>query len=662
MKRVLKLFIGLAIVFVSIYFIVEFNDKKDVEFVAIKSEDELNKILTKNDNSNIFKYIFTLPVSLLGSYGRYSYYDRFNNGLNTGISVPDSVASQSKSSSDKSSYSTTNIQVENVDEADVVKTDGEYIYSISDSSVIVSKTNTDGTVEIVSKIDTSYIPEDILINGNKLIVVCTYNLYKEGSTYNKYYDYYNYNTYTTVNIYDITDKTKITKIKDIELDKDYYTSRMIEDKIYVLTTGYIEEDDDKVILPCYSIDRQKNDIAFNNIKYMRDNVTTSISTVASIDLSDLENGIDVSAYLMPIDNAYISENNMYLVFSEYENNYIDMTKLFTFKGIPGFLEYIDDLNYSNEEHTTIVKFKFVDEGIEYVSFAKEIGSTLNQFSMDEFSGNLRVTLSDGTNNNKLVVYSSDMKKIGQIEKIAPGEKIYSTRFIENRAYVVTFKTIDPLFVIDLSDATNPKILGELKIPGYSTYIHPYDENHIIGIGNDTTTEIYRDAFGKVTSERTYITGMKMSIFDITDVKSPKEMFNQKIGDRYTYSSILVNHKALLFSKEKELLAIPINNYKEEISLSSTTDVSSNIKIIDSIKNKPTTSGYIVYNINLAKGFSQKGIITHDSKSSNNYYWYGSYNSVRGIYIGNILYTISEDYIKSNKLDTLDEIFSVKIGG
>lgn len=444
---------------------------------------------------------------------------------------------------------------------------------------------------------------------------------------------------------------------------------MIEDRVYVLTTGYLNSDaKDDEIIPYYSIDGVVTQMKCGNIKYIKNQKTTKISIVATIDLSNLNTGIDISGYLIPIDNAYISENSMYLVSEEYESSApvsikLQMAKLFSLKGIPGFIKYVYEGTYDNSDsgtYTTIAKFKFTDTGIEYAASAKELGNTLNQFSMDEYKGNLRITLSDGTKESKLMVYSSKMEKLGEIKKIAPGEKIYATRFIKDRAYVVTYRTMDPLFVIDLSNPTAPKILGELKIPGYSTYLHPYDDTHIIGIGNQTEEIIYRDAFGRVESQSSYITGMKMAIFDVTDVANPIEQFSQKIGDASTYSTILQNHKALLFSKEKQLLAIPINNYSEKININANTDMDYNVNSIDNIKAQPTRNGYIVYNINLKDGFKQKGIISHDTTDSLGYYWYNTNNTVRGVYIDNILYTISEKFIKSHTLDTLKQKSNVSL--
>lgn len=238
--------------------------------------------------------------------------------------------------------------------------------------------------------------------------------------------------------------------------------------------------------------------------------------------------------------------------------------------------------------------------------------------------------------------------------------MYSSRFLGNRAYLVTYKTVDPLFVIDLSDPKTPQVLGELKIPGYSTYLHPYDENHLIGIGMQTEEKINRNLSGKIISTTATITGMKMALFDVTDTNNPIQISDTIIGDSRTTSAILTNHKALLFSKEKELLAIPVNNYTEDFSISTSSDeYSSIVSAYTNYKKQYVSEGYFVYNVNTTDGFTLKGTITHE-KTKGKYSYYNVSRLLRGLYIDNNLYTVSEDYVKVNRLDNLQEISQLKI--
>jgi uncharacterized secreted protein with C-terminal beta-propeller domain len=199
-------------------------------------------------------------------------------------------------------------------------------------------------------------------------------------------------------------------------------------------------------------------------------------------------------------------------------------------------------------------------------------------------------------------------------------------------------------VLDLKDPCNPAILGELKIPGYSDYLHPYDENHVIGFGKDTVE----------VGNMAYYLGMKMAIFDVSDVSNPLQMFSEKIGDRGTDSELLRNHKALLFSKDRNLLAFPVRIMEVR------GDAGTNVLEYGSF----SFQGAYVYNIDLVNGFVPKGKITHlsteDCLNANNY-WYddGKYIE-RILYIDDTLYTLSKGMIKANATADLQEINSLEI--
>ena len=265
--------------------------------------------------------------------------------------------------------------------------------------------------------------------------------------------------------------------------------------------------------------------------------------------------------------------------------------------------------------------------------------------------------------------------------------MYSSRFMGNKVYLVTYQTIDPLFVIDLSDEKKPQVLGELKIPGYSTYLHPYDENHLIGIGMQTQETINKNSSGyflvNLKNKRIYenLKGIdnfsnpfcSMSVFkedkngfDVSNVNKPKQISETVIGDRRTTSAILTNPKALLFSKEKELIAIPVNNYDDDFEISGSTSSYSDMINSYTSYNKPRTAeGYFVYRINTEEGFKLKGVITHEAKqknTKNNYYnsYYNISKLLRGMYIDNNLFTVSETKIKVNDLENLDLISELEI--
>jgi uncharacterized secreted protein with C-terminal beta-propeller domain len=163
--------------------------------------------------------------------------------------------------------------------------------------------------------------------------------------------------------------------------------------------------------------------------------------------------------------------------------------------------------------------------MEYDASGRVSGSVLNRYSMDEYEGYFRIATTTGwgtSSLNRVYVLDGTLSVAGALENLAQGERIYSARFMGNRCYLVTFRQVDPFFVIDLSDPSQPKLLGELKITGYSDYLHPYDENHIIGIGKETDAGLYQ--------------GLKISLFDVSDVSNPKEIAKYEIGEERTLLS------------------------------------------------------------------------------------------------------------------------------
>ena len=213
-----------------------------------------------------------------------------------------------------------------------------------------------------------------------------------------------------------------------------------------------------------------------------------------------------------------------------------------------------------------------------------------------------------------------------------------------KAYLVTFKKVDPLFVLDMANPKNPKVLGKLKIPGYSDYLHPFDETHIIGVGKETI-EAAKGDFA-------WYQGLKMAIFDVSDVSNPKEMHKVVIGDRGTDSYALRDHKAFLFDKEKELLVLPI--LLAEIPEEQTRPLEGNQQWPS--YGEPVFQGAFVFKVSLGEGFVERGRITHitpEDELKRGYYYGSEYSVKRSLFIENVLYTLSERMLKANALDTLE---------
>ena len=596
---IIFLFIILVCLLAVLLFYTSNSDLK-----TIKSDEQLLKIYEGNysDSNNFFIKAVTMPFSfLVDSVYNYNrvYKDSYFPSIDSNVSYSDSSSSSAsiyldnvEGTSSSKDYSTTNIQVENVDEADIIKTDGNYIYSISDNKVIITNAINPQDIKIESTITSteSSIPEDLMLYKNMLIVISSKSRNANSS--------YSYNDNTLVQVYNIENKTKPSLVKIYELYQPYYTSRCINNELYIISSGTLKKENNKIVRT-YKENNSIHEISFDNFKYLKDVKTNKQTIIASLDLDNVSSDINIASYLIDISNAYVSENNIYLLNQKYENNNDDIPTIksvFGLKGIFGLFSHNSDSDENTSGYfTKIYKFDILKNGtVTYNTKNKINGKTINQYSLDEQKGHLRIALYD-SNGSRVAIFDENLKQIGLSNYVAQGEKMYSSRFMGNKAYFVTYRTMDPLFVIDLSDETQPKTLGELHIPGYSTYLHPYDENHLIGIGMETEEVINKNSSGKVISTSSKITGMKMALFDVTDVNKPIQLSQTVIGDRRTTSAILTNPKALLFSKEKQLIAIPVNNYSEDFEVSSSSDsYSSIINSYKSYNKSYISEGYFVY--------------------------------------------------------------------
>lgn len=538
-------------------------------------------------------------------------------------------------------YSKTNVQVDGVDEADIVKTDGSYIYYVTSNKIVIVNAENSSNLKIVSEIkyeEDDFYPNELYVNNNKLIVIGEEN----SNSYNKLIEVdraypVTSKTYTIAKVYNIKNRDNPSLDREIKIEGSYLSSRMIGEDIYFITNKYIysylfrdkeiselNEDEFKPKYIDTATSNKQRYIEYQDIYYFPESEDTSYLNIAGFNINNNEEA-NVQTYLGAGTDIYSSENNLYITRVKYE--YKD-NKLYG---------YYD--NY--DVNTYIYKFKLENSKATYINAGSVPGEVLNQFSMDEKDGYFRIATTDSknwnseTNTNNLYVLDENLKIVGEIEGLAKGEKIYSVRFMGNRAYIVTFVETDPLFVIDLSEPTNPTVLGELKIPGYSKYLHPYDETHIIGFGENTKTNEY----GGVVTD-----GMKMALFDVSNPVKPKELYSVNIGDKGTYSEILNNHKALLFSKEKNIIAFPISISEEA----------------GQYKNKLKFQGAIVYGLDLEKGFTEKGKIAH-MQIQDGYRDYDYEKTVeRIIYIKDSLYTLSEGLVKSTNINTMKEEGKVEI--
>jgi uncharacterized secreted protein with C-terminal beta-propeller domain len=476
-------------------------------------------------------------------------------------------------------FSATNIQVEGVDEADIVKSDGKHVYIVSQNKVFIIDAYPAENAAIISEIEPEGSISEIFVNGDRLVVFGQKSQYPyyEGGVMKEMIapppDRY-YSPEMFAKVYDITDRSNPVIARDVTVNGTYYDSRMIGGYVYIVINSPIQGDHIIVPLPYVNGQPARPPGVFPEVYYF-DNPAQSyrFTTIMSINTQNDNEEPNSEIYMMGYtDNMYVSQDHIYITYQKHIEPYVFIDRIIDdviMPVVPGnvanqidairskdiseaekmseigdvFTDYINGLSGDQKraameqvtqnaenvmieiskelEKTMIQKIAISSGQIQYKAQGSVSGQLLNQFSMDQHGDYFRVATTSGsfwggTSANNVYVLDSGMSTVGKLEDLAPGERIYSVRFIGDRAYMVTFKKIDPLFVIDLSQPANPSILGKLKIPGYSDYLHPYDENHIIGIGKHTV-EAEEGLKEQRNLDFAWYQGLKIALFDVSDV-------------------------------------------------------------------------------------------------------------------------------------------------
>lgn len=540
-------------------------------------------------------------------------------------------------------YSTTNTQVQGVDEADIVKTNGEKIFYLTNAKLeIIDTTKKKLAVSKEITFDDNDMPFEMYLDDKYFVVLANCDVYNEPIVLDQLktngISRVRGTSTTKALIYDIN---SYELVREIEVEGNEIASRKIGENIYIVTNKYVYIYDDidienSDILPICrdtSVSSEYREIPATEVKYFNDlkeNPNCNYMIITSFNLGDLESKAKVNTYLGAGNDVYCSKENLYVAKVKRQYTYT-----------PKITNVIDEAigvsgTSSNEISTSIHKFS-IDKGeVKHVATGKVYGALLNQFSMDEYDGNFRITTTTMDEGNNLFVLNKNMKEIGSVTNLASGEKIYATRFMGEKAYVVTYKTVDPLFVIDLSNPEKPTVLGELKIPGYSSYLHPLGENYLIGFGEDSVEKSYLNWKGE-QEVVAYATGLKMAIFDVSDYNNPKELYFVKIGNRGSYSELLYNHKALLFDENEGIFAFAAYLTSDGGYYEDGTPMYGD-KMFD---------GALVYNVSVEEGISLRGKIEHDESVE------------RIVRIGDKLYTLSKEDIKVSDIKEIKELDTLK---
>lgn len=459
-------------------------------------------------------------------------YDEIYKNISQSITKSEFIedaAKQKGTANSAQSYSETNVRTEDVAEGDSVKTDGKYLYTLKESAREISVVETvDGRMQErkTIAIETGAQITEFYLQGKKLIVLYNWTQEMQDGEY--------LGEDTKAVTYDMTDVNNPKELGAVTQSGRYATSRVVGDYLYVFSDFLVASgskiEDREMYVPSVGGDMLKE----NKIYMPAGDGGTQYTVVASVNLNQPDKTVD--------EKAILSKGGMLFVSAEHI--------------------YMCDSLYDDESRTVIRKIAY-REGVLEPKVQGEVPGVLNDsFSIDEYEGNLRAVTtinkrqlimrmgedsatSSTTENgqeivNALYILDDNLKITGKIEDIARGEEVKSARFIDDMCYFVTFENTDPLFSVDLSEASAPKILGTLKIPGFSQYLHPYGEGELLGIGLD------------MDEQGMNVNGVKLSMYDITNKADVKERYKSVIDGTYN-ASVLSDYKAVMFDAKRNLM-------------------------------------------------------------------------------------------------------------
>lgn len=499
-------------------------------------------------------------------------------------------------------HSETNVQVSGVDELDTVKTDGEHIYVSNYGGVSVVKAYPASEMINIAVLDLNMIvgKDDAfgsvlgLFLHDGILVVIANDYGRSPSPYvGADIFFFSSETLITCALVDVSDPYDPSIMARYSISGNFVGSRMIDDTVYLLGEESVWRMGE-ISMPINGLDNELDEVEATSIRFDPEAEDASaFLNIMALDLSTLEHNF--TSFITSYSGVmYASSDNIYLTYVSYGLGSDDM------------------MTFWDKPVTTIFRLKL--DGLEVVAQAKGQveGLPLNQFSMDEHDGVLRMatTTSWSNGDNRVYTFDQDLKVMGSLVGLAPGESIRSVRFMGPTLYLVTFLVTDPLFVIDLTDPTQPRLLGELVVPGFSAYLHPCGNGTLVGIGFDNWT-------------------MKVTLFDVNDPSSPLEV-DTILGSVNSWSEAAWDHKAVLFDERYDLIFVPVTGWNE-------------------IDYKVTQEVLVIQ-------VQQTGLVLKADIAVGNYY-----GSVRCVIIEDVLYTVTASNVTAWNMDSFEELGSVQIG-
>ncbi len=548
------------------------------------------------------------------------------------------------------SFSNTNVQVEGVDEGDLVKTDGRYLYILSNRNdelgqhheVVIVDAQDASELVVVSRLSLEHHVLEQYLHGDRLTVI--------SSGYGwSYQPDLMANETVQVTVFDVSDPTDPAKLHETVIQGSRFGSRAIGDYVYLVTKANV---DSTSVLPSPTTECFEESVGcfYETKQQYVDRIEPFLADAVAAYESHLPEFVSYDASGEVADSGLLGDSKQRLGLDDWGQStyYASIASIDVAADVPAVVSATSVISqWSSEVYvavdalylleadgggTDIRKFGLAETGeIAYAASGFIDGHVLNQFSIDQHNGFLRVTTHGGNlwagGNNLYVLQqvADQLEVVGEIEGLAPGENIYSTRFMGDRGFVVTFRKVDPLFVIDLSNPTSPELLGQLKVPGYSSYLQLIDENHLLGIGRDA-------------DERTGLyQGLQVSLFDLTDLTDPTLVDRYSFeGGRSTWSPLadawnLKDHHAVSYFSGHQVLTIPF--YSSGYSAGNNYAGVDNTPIFDD----QTRSAVRVFQVDPERGFEVLGQVEFDARAH------------RTVRIGEVMYSLSTDTVKATEL-------------
>lgn len=553
-------------------------------------------------------------------------------GMATGAAPDAETEGTAEELNPENDYSGTNLQVEDVDEADTAKTDGAYLYRLQNNTLsILSCEGASAKLLSQTKVaagEASPKPAEgegsvnetaveMYLAGDRLIVIKTVYVWKDTDHGWEAEDY------TAASVYDIADRTAPSLITEFRQDGAYLTSRLSDGVLYLLSNDSPDTEpiagEPGTYVPCTYDGGTAVPVAAEAVYVVPNPDTTRYTVISSVDAAT-GTMIDNQSVLGARPELYMTGETLYLARTVYDSE----------AGDPFTEDGYEVQEFHDTVRTELLRFSLQSGQIDAASQGEVPGRLLNQFSMDEYDGHLRVVTTwdestyrvytdqkhgwvnyqpgDNLTENALYVLDSDLHVTGRLEGLAEDERVYSVRFSGAVGYFVTFRETDPLFTVDLSDPTEPEITSQLKIPGFSSYLHVYGDSLLFGIGMDADEE----------TDETH--EMKLSMFDISDPYDVTEKHTMLLD--IDWSEALYNHKAILISPERDLIAFPAG------------------------------AGYEIYGYSETTGFYRKASVDGDLD------WSGG--DARGLYSGDCFYVCTGDMVTVFRMDNFSKLTQIAL--